>query len=86
MRFESRPTTFLVFLLAGALALSLGLNGFLLSARNEAGPDDTELAETTADLRLTQRLLDRCQAAHQQQDSLLTQLRTRAPSPAFANE
>lgn len=66
-----RPFHFLVLLLAGALALSLGLNGFLLYSEPALAADYDDLQETEADLRLTQRLLARCQAAHQQQDSLL---------------
>ncbi|AWM34018.1 hypothetical protein DDQ68_15215 [Hymenobacter nivis] len=62
---------FLALLLAGALALSLALNGFLLYSRAPATVDYEDLQETEADLRLTQRLLTRCQADHQQQDSLL---------------
>ncbi|MGI4761019.1 MAG: hypothetical protein ACRYF0_09955 [Janthinobacterium lividum] len=58
-------------LLAGALALSLVLNGFLLYSRPLVAADYDDLQETEADLRLTQRLLARCQADHQQQDSLL---------------
>ena len=66
-----RPLNFLALLLAGALALSLMLNGFLLYSRAPAAADYEDLQETEADLRLTQRLLARCQADHQQQDSLL---------------
>ncbi|MBO2008384.1 hypothetical protein [Hymenobacter negativus] len=66
-----RPLNFLVLLLAGALALSLGLNGFLLYNQPALAVDYEDLQETEADLRLTQRLLARCQASHQQQDSLL---------------
>ncbi|WP_157887167.1 hypothetical protein [Hymenobacter sp. PAMC 26628] len=66
-----RSLNFLALLLAGALALSLGLNGFLLYNRAPAAADYEDLQETEADLRLTQRLLARCQADHQQQDSLL---------------
>ena len=58
-------------LLAGALALSLVLNGFLLYSHPLVAADYDDLQETEADLRLTQRLLARCQADHQQQDSLL---------------
>ena len=68
---KHRPLNFLVLLLAGALALSLGLNGFLLYNEPALTGDYDDLQETEADLRLTQRLLARCQAAHQQQDSLL---------------
>ena len=68
---QHRPFNFLVLLLAGALALSLGLNGFLLYSEPALAADYEDLQETEADLRLTQRLLARCQAAHQQQDSLL---------------
>lgn len=70
MSLEPRPVNFLLLLLVGALALSLGLNGFLLYNR----PDFDEYAEqqaTETDLRLTQRMLARCQADHHQQDSLL---------------
>jgi hypothetical protein len=66
-----RSLNFLVLLLAGALALSLILNGFLLYSRAPAVADYEDLQETEADLRLTQRLLARCQADHHQQDSLL---------------
>ncbi len=66
-----RSLNFLALLLAGALALSLVLNGFLLYNRAPAAADYEDLQETEADLRLTQRLLARCQADHQQQDSLL---------------
>ena len=66
-----RPLNFLVALLAGALALSLGLNGFMLYTHPEPADDYDDLQETTADLRLTERLLARCQASHQHQDSLL---------------
>ncbi|HEX8658729.1 MAG TPA: hypothetical protein VF690_14385 [Hymenobacter sp.] len=71
-RVEPRSLNFLALLLGGALALSLGLNGLLLAARIEDGPDDVsaELAATTADLLQTQRLLASCQQ-HRQQDSLL---------------
>ncbi|MGY3088523.1 hypothetical protein ACVWYF_001556 [Hymenobacter sp. UYAg731] len=69
---QLRPLNFLILLLAGALALSLGLNGFLLYKTPDPAVDYDDLQATTeADLRLTQRLLARCQAAHQQQDSLL---------------
>ena len=71
MSSQLRPLNFLVLLLAGALALSLGLNGFLLYKTPAPTFDNEDLQETEADLRLTQRLLARCQAAHQQQDSLL---------------
>ncbi|MBH8570372.1 hypothetical protein KB206_15880 [Microvirga sp. STS02] len=71
MSSQLRPFNFLVLLLAGALALSLGLNGFLLYKTPAPTSDCEDLQETEADLRLTQRLLARCQAAHQQQDSLL---------------
>ena len=66
-----RPLNLLIALLAGALALSLGLNGFLLYNQPILSTDYEDLQETEADLRLTQRLLARCQASHQQQDSLL---------------
>ena len=68
---KHRPLNFLVLLLAGALALSLGLNGFLLYNQPALAVDYEDLQETEADLRMTQRLLARCQASHQQQDSLL---------------
>ena len=67
---QSRSFRFLAVLLAGALALSLVLNGFLLFSRPLVAADYDDLQETEADLRLTQRLLARCQADHQQ-DSLL---------------
>ncbi|MGI4739252.1 MAG: hypothetical protein ACRYG7_29145 [Janthinobacterium lividum] len=66
-----RSVNFLALLLAGALALSLLFNGFMLYNRAPATADYEDLQETEADLRLTQRLLARCQADHQQQDSLL---------------
>ncbi|OGX89324.1 hypothetical protein BEN49_09225 [Hymenobacter coccineus] len=62
---------FMALLLTGALALSLGLNGFLLYNRAPAATDYEDIQETEADLRLTQRMLARCQADHHQQDSLL---------------
>lgn len=68
---QLRPLTFLVLLLAGALALSLGLNGFLLYKTPAPDGEYDDLQATEADLRMTQRLLARCQASHQQQDSLL---------------
>src|SRR5690349_14718346 len=68
---QLRSFNFLILLLAGALALSLGLNGFLLFSQPILPVDYAEIQETEADLRLTQRLLARCQADHQQQDSLL---------------
>lgn len=68
-----RPTNVLALLLSGVLLLSLVLNGVLLAARPETWPVDDdagdELAATTADLHLTQRLLAQCQ--QQRQDSLL---------------
>ena len=69
-----RPTNMLALLFGGALLLSLGLNGVLLAAHPDAWPDDDtsdELAATTADLHLTQRLLAQCQHQQQRQDSLL---------------
>ena len=87
-RFEqSRPFDFLALLLGGALALSLGLNGLLLAARLEDGPDDVsaELAATTADLHQTQRLLTSCQQHQQHQqhrDSLLVLSRNLVPGAA----
>ncbi|GAB3574523.1 hypothetical protein [Hymenobacter daeguensis] len=66
-----RPLNFLVALLAGALLLSLGLNAFLLFNQPTLALDYEDLQATEADLRMTQRLLARCQADHQQQDSLL---------------
>jgi hypothetical protein len=68
---KHRPLNFLVLLLAGALALSLVLNAFLLYSQPILAADYEDLQETEADLRMTQRLLARCQADHQQQDSLL---------------
>ncbi|WP_046244410.1 hypothetical protein [Hymenobacter terrenus] len=68
---KHRPLNFLVLLLAGALALSLVINGFLLYNQPALAADYEDLQEAEADLRLTQRLLARCQALHQQQDSLL---------------
>lgn len=66
-----RSVNFLVLMLAGALVLSLVFNGFLLYNRAPAAADYEDMQETEADLRLTQRLLARCQADHHQQDSLL---------------
>ncbi|MBF9140907.1 hypothetical protein [Hymenobacter properus] len=69
--FKSQPTNLLALLLGGALLLSLGLNGVLLTARPEPWPDDDDaLAATTADLHLTQRLLAQCQQQQLRQDSL----------------
>jgi len=78
-----RSLNFLALLLAGALAFSLGLNGFLLYNRAPAVTEYEDIQETEADLRLTQRLLARCQADHHQQDSLLAlqpRLRTVIPT------
>lgn len=78
-----RSLNFLALLLAGALAFSLGLNGFLLYNRAPAAAEYEDIQETEADLRLTQRLLARCQADHHQQDSLLAlrpRLRTVIPT------
>ncbi len=69
----------LALLLAGALVLSLGLNGFLLYAHPAVAGDFDDLQEAEADLRLTQKVLARCQATNQRQDSLLA---LRAPAPA----
>jgi hypothetical protein len=47
--------------------------------------DYVEQQATETDLRLTQRMLAHCQAAHQQQDSLLVALRAQyasSPPPA----
>ena len=74
-----RSFNLLAVLLAGALVLSLGLNGFLLYAHPAVAGDFDDLPETEADLRMTQRLLARCQADHQRQDSLLA-LRPSAPT------
>jgi hypothetical protein len=84
MSLEPRPVNFLLLLLVGALALSLGLNGFLLYNRPDFD-DYVEQQATETDLRLTQRMLAHCQAAHQQQDSLLVALRAQyasSPPPA----
>lgn len=75
-----RSLNFLALLLAGALGLSLALNGFLLYSRPLLAPDYDALQETEADLRLTQRLLARCQADHQPPDSL----RAQPPRPPLA--
>jgi len=75
-----RSLNFLALLLAGALASSLIFNVFLLYNRAPVAADYEDLQETEADLRLTQRLLARCQADHQQQDSLLA-LRPVLPRP-----
>ena len=80
MRSFLRSFNFLAVLLAAALALSLALNGFLLYSRPLLAGGYDDLQEAEADLRLTQRLLARCQADHQQQDSLLAQL----PRPPLA--
>jgi hypothetical protein len=74
-----RPLNFLVLLLAGALALSLGLNGLLLYKTPAPTADYDDQQANEADLRLTQRLLARCQASHQHQDSLLA-LHTELPA------
>ncbi|MVN76121.1 hypothetical protein GO988_07270 [Hymenobacter sp. HMF4947] len=84
-RAESRPVNFLLVLLAGALTLSLVLNGFLLYSRPEP-LDYSEQQETETDLRLTQRLLAHCQASHQQQDSLLMALRAQNAASATATQ
>ena len=76
-----RSFNFLAALLAGALALSLVLNGFLLYSRPLVAAGYDDLQETEADLRLTQRLLARCQADHHQQDSLLAAHPTILPRP-----
>jgi hypothetical protein len=76
---KTRSLNFLALLLAGALVLSLILNGFLLYSRPAMAADFDDLQETEADLRLTQKLLARCQADHQRQDSLLA---LRPPAPA----
>ncbi|WP_345238620.1 hypothetical protein [Hymenobacter saemangeumensis] len=66
----------LTLLAGGALVLSLGLNVLLLQNHADYLPDDTseELAVTTAELHLAQRLLLQCQGQQQRQDSLLAQL------------
>ncbi|AMR29187.1 hypothetical protein A0257_20210 [Hymenobacter psoromatis] len=76
---KTRSLNFLALLLAGALVLSLLLNGFLLYSHPAMAADFDDLQETEADLRLTQKLLARCQADHQLQDSLLA---LRPPAPA----
>jgi len=75
---KPRPLNFLTLLLAGALVLSLVLNGFLLYSRPAVASDYDDWQETEADLRMTQKLLARCQADHQRQDSLLA---LHAPAP-----
>ena len=83
--FKTRPTNLLALLLSGALVLSLGLNGVLLTTRPETWPDDDDtLAATTADLHLTQRLLAQCQQHQLRQDSLRVQLQGPA-GPALAD-
>lgn len=74
---EPRPSAFFLYLLTAALLLSVGLNVFLLF-RDARLPvpatdpaDSQELVETEAELRMTQRLLARCQHDHQRKDSLL---------------
>ncbi|MDO7849804.1 hypothetical protein Q5H92_25810 [Hymenobacter sp. M29] len=82
---KSQPTNLLALLLGGALVLSLGLNGVLLTARPEVWPDDDDaLAATTADLHLTQRLLAQCQQQQVRQDSLV-RLQGPVGSPALAD-
>lgn len=78
-----RPLHFLVVLLAGALALSLALNGFTLYKAPAPVGDYDDIQAIEADLRLTQRLLARCQAVHQQQDSLLA-IRSKLPALSTA--
>lgn len=78
---EPRPTHFLVFLLAGVLFLSLGLNAFLLYQRPAFYSDSDELAASNTELLLTQRLLAHCHAAQQQQDSVLAVLQASNHSP-----
>jgi hypothetical protein len=84
-RLEFRSLNFLALLLGGALALSLGLNGLLLTNRLEAWSDDVndELAATTADLHQTKRLLASCQQQQQRQDSLFILSRNLATGPAM---
>ncbi|GAB3290456.1 hypothetical protein GCM10027511_02870 [Hymenobacter humi] len=83
-----RPTNVLALLFGGALVLSLGLNSWLLASWPDDRPTDesTELAATTADLHLTQRLLAHCQHHQQRQDSLLLALRTQASGPVVAGQ
>ncbi|WP_035563383.1 hypothetical protein [Hymenobacter sp. IS2118] len=70
-------------LLGGALLLSFGLNVLLLRTQAEAMPDDdhNELAFTTAELHLAQRLLLQCQDQQQRQDSLLARQAATVPVP-----
>ncbi|MBO0356727.1 hypothetical protein J0X19_02100 [Hymenobacter sp. BT186] len=76
-----------MLLLAVGLALSLGLNGLLLTSRLEFFPAEhiEELAEATADLHLTQQQLAHCQIQQQQQDSLLLILRHQERSQVLAD-
>jgi hypothetical protein len=87
MRFSSRSPTPLVLLLAVGLALSLGLNGLLLTFWLEVWPAEhsEELAETTADLHFTQQQLAHCQIQQQQQDSLLLIMRHQERSQDLAD-
>lgn len=76
----------LALLLGSVLALSLGLNGWLLASWPEAEPDESpELATTIADLHLTQRLLARCQQQQQRQDSVLAQHSLQRTQTALAD-
>ena len=82
-----RPTNVLALLFGGALVLSLALNSWLLASwpNDQPTDDSTELAATTADLHLTQRLLAHCQHQQQRQDSLLLALRTQTSGPVVAD-
>ncbi|QNH62838.1 hypothetical protein [Hymenobacter sediminicola] len=75
---EPRPTSFLLYLLTLAVVLSVGLNAFLLYRIPEAEDEPAALSEAEAELHMTQRLLARCQASHQRQDSVLLTLQSTA--------
>lgn len=82
---SSRVLNVPALLLSGVLALSLGLNGWLLACWPESEANDYEAndgperAALRADLNLTQRLLLQCQQRQYWQDSLAS--RTRFPLP-----
>lgn len=65
----------LTYLLIATLALSAGLNCYLLSWRtNQTAPvliEEPDASETSTELQLTQRMLAHCQAEQHRKDSLL---------------